>query len=132
MANSQAPGQTEARLRADWASGTLEPAVVEAIEGLSRQLDTLDTPLGLPLAYYGEACDAPDGGPSPPSQDVRDKMALIARGSCLFVDKLRNAAAMGAAGALVYSQRYPDHSDDGGMRNPGIHLFRPARGHDGP
>lgn len=60
-----------------------------------------------PMAWYGLACNDANGNPSTPAQDVREKIALIARGTCPFYDKVKNAQSNGAVGAVIYSDTRP-------------------------
>ncbi len=56
-----------------------------------------------PMAWYGLACSDDNGDPTQPAQDVREKIALIERGTCPFYDKVKNAQSFGAVGAIVFS-----------------------------
>jgi hypothetical protein len=56
-----------------------------------------------PLAWYGLACNDADGNPSEPAQDLREKIALIQRGSCTFAEKITNAQKKGAVGVVVFT-----------------------------
>ena len=55
--------------------------------------------------------------------NVAGNIALIMRGTCLFVDKLQNAKDAGAAGAIVFNDGFPDRTDAfflAGVANLGI------------
>jgi len=96
-------------IRAAWMDGG-QPMTsdIEAVEGgnwLPRLADV--GPIEALLAWYGQACNDEAGGPSMPEQDVREKVALIERGTCVFTEKLTNAARMGAIAAVVYSDQRP-------------------------
>ena len=93
-------------IRASWTDAQGQPVTeaYDAVEGGSwlPQLSEVG-PLEASLAWYGEACNAADGSPSEPVQPIDGRIALIARGTCPFTEKLVNAAARGAVAALVYS-----------------------------
>lgn len=59
------------------------------------------------IAWYGLGCNQNDGSPPEPAQDVSEKIALIERGTCTFVEKIRNAVNAGAIGVLVFSDVRP-------------------------
>jgi subtilisin family serine protease len=59
------------------------------------------------IAWFGLACNAEDGTPPQPEQEVSEKIALIERGGCTFVDKLNNAVAQGAIAAIVFTDDRP-------------------------
>lgn len=59
------------------------------------------------IAWYGLGCNKNDGTPPDPAQDVSEKIALIERGTCTFVEKIRNAVNAGAIGVLVFSDVRP-------------------------
>jgi hypothetical protein len=64
-------------------------------------------PITARLAWYGRACNAADGTPSPPAQDVSGKVALVERGDCAFHDKVLNAQRRGALAALIFTNDQP-------------------------
>ena len=43
--------------------------------------------------------------------NVAGNIALIKRGTCLFVDKFQNAKDAGAAGAIIFNDGFPDRTD---------------------
>lgn len=53
-----------------------------------------------PLAFIGEACN---GGSL--DQDPNEKVALVARGTCVFAEKVLNAQKAGAIAVLVYTNQ---------------------------
>ncbi len=100
------PGRAEQvfGIRAEWPAGDetrrlTAPALEADFTPTLRQTG----PITLPLAYYGLACSDAEGRPEPPAQDVAGRVALIARGTCSFYDKLWNAAKAGARAAIVFS-----------------------------
>lgn len=96
-----------------------------------------------PLAYVGnyaanaELCSTTIS----PTTALQGKVALIVRGNCAFVDKVRNAKALGAVGAIIFNSAaggntYVTMADDGGdnfipagfiARQDGLNLI-PANG----
>lgn len=96
-------------IRAEWReNGQTRAENIEAVEGgdwLPRLRDA--GPIAAELAWYGQACDDANGEPSPPVQEVRERVALIERGTCTFAVKLVNALRMGAIAAVVYSDQRP-------------------------
>ncbi|MCB9175608.1 MAG: S8 family serine peptidase [Caldilineae bacterium] len=97
-------------IRASWTGPDGQPTS-ESFDALEAEdwLPQLSAtgPIEAELAWYGEACNADGGGPSEPAQPVDGRVALIARGTCPFTEKLVNAAARGARAALVYSDDRP-------------------------
>lgn len=76
---------------------------------------TADLGLANPIAACG-----------PLSNDLTGQIALIARGGCPFVDKLLNAEAAGAIGAVVYTLSgtpIPMGGEDPGIGIPGVMVF---------
>ncbi len=74
----------------------------DATEGaITVPLD--DDGLEGPLAWYGLACNDENGDPPPPEQDIRERIALIERGTCTFAEKILNAQGFGAVGAVVFT-----------------------------
>ena len=78
-------------------TGTLAPASLFAV----------DSAIGTPTPEGGLTADLGLASPilacEPLSNDLTGQIALIARGECAFTDKLNNAAAAGAIGAVVYT-----------------------------
>ncbi len=96
-------------IRAAWLEGgQARSEDIEAVEG-GDWLPPLRSagPIAADLAWYGQACDDANGQPSPPAQEVRERVALIERGTCAFAVKLVNAARLGAIAAVVYSDQRP-------------------------
>ncbi|MEO0345764.1 MAG: S8 family serine peptidase [Pseudomonadota bacterium] len=85
-------------LGADINSPSSVAGVYEYVEGaITRPLaDSGDVTADLGAASPIEAC-------TPLDNDLTGKIALIARGSCSFVDKIENAANAGALAVLVYT-----------------------------
>ncbi len=100
---SFAPGQSLPELAAGWAVGGLTVEAVEAIELLTPRLAERTLPSSLPLSYLGDGCPDSQGGPQPPWEDPRGTVALIARGDCLFTQKIARAQALGALAAVVFN-----------------------------
>gem|GEM_PF-986944 len=53
-------------------------------------------------AWFGDGCSLDDQ-----ADDVAGKIAVIARGSCRFRDKVANAERVGAVGAVIYTDARP-------------------------
>ncbi|MFN8423108.1 MAG: S8 family serine peptidase [Anaerolineae bacterium] len=85
------------------ASGTHDYYGLEG--GITKQMN--GTPFQAQIAWYGLACNDDMGNAPQPAQDVSEKIALIARGTCTFVEKIQNAVKFGAIGVLVYSDTRP-------------------------
>lgn len=104
-------------IRAEWAGEDDVPVVREheALDALAP-LGTVagSDPIVAPLAWYGLACAEDDGSPSEPAQDVRERIALVERGVCPFVDKLQSAEAMGAVAVLFFTDTRPTTRPQGG------------------
>jgi len=109
VANSVAPGEEALALKVNWtADGSAKEEVYDALEGAEWMASLASTGVRkADLAWYGLACSDAMGEPSPPEQDVTEKIALIARGTCPFYDKLVNAAKKGAIAAVVFSDARP-------------------------
>ena len=72
-----------------------------SVEGIiTRKLD--ERGVKGDVAVLGFACPR-DGQPPTPEQDVKEKIALIERGGCTFVEKIQNAKALGAVAVIVYT-----------------------------
>ncbi|WP_371194009.1 S8 family serine peptidase [Glaciecola sp. SC05] len=101
-------------------SGVLAPGgffSVPAVIGTAVPEGGLTADLGLAVPI--EAC-------GPLSSDLTGQIALIARGGCPFVDKLLNAEAAGAIGAVVYTQSGTPIAmggTDTGIGIPGVMVF---------
>jgi subtilisin family serine protease len=86
---------TPAAVELSWEGGGIEHnatpgginAAIPAGEGLSAE-----------IAWFGRGCNA-----DAQEQEVTEKIALIERGSCTFVEKLTNALNAGAVGAVVFT-----------------------------
>ncbi|MCB0217185.1 MAG: S8 family serine peptidase [Chloroflexi bacterium] len=80
------------------------------------------------IAWYGLGCNDQDGNPPPPAQEITEKIALIERGTCTFVEKLTNAQAAGAIGAVVFTddRAVVTMGGDGFVDIPAVMIDRPA------
>ncbi|MEO8084274.1 MAG: S8 family serine peptidase [Ardenticatenales bacterium] len=86
------------------ASGTHDYYGLEG--GITKQMNGV--PFGpQQIAWYGSACNDDQGNAPAPAQDINEKIALIARGTCTFVEKIQNAVNHGAIGVLVFSDARP-------------------------
>ena len=103
VAASFGPAQTRPELAAGWNGGDLTVEAVEAIELLTPRLGETDLAPSLPLAYLGDGCPDENGLPRPPWEDPRGTVALIARGNCLFTQKIARAQELGALAAVVFT-----------------------------
>ncbi len=104
VASSLDQGDWQRWLLAEWT--TTGPQKIEPLYSESGDWTVSVETAGkitAPLAWYGLACSDDQGNPPEPAQDVREKFALIERGTCPFYDKVKNAQAKGAVGALIYS-----------------------------
>ncbi len=120
VANSVAPGESALALKVNWtADGSAKEELYDALEGAEWMAQLATTGVRkADLAYYGLACSDAEGNPSAPEQDVNEKIALIARGTCPFYDKLLNAAKKGAIAAVVYSDARPKTTMGCGAPSP--------------
>jgi hypothetical protein len=108
------------------------------VEGQTTRYDSTEgaitVPLGPdgmagPLAWYGLACNAEDGSPTPPAQDLREKIALIQRGTCTFAEKILNAQKLGAVGVVVFTDdraRVPMGGVNTGIQVAGVMIENSA------
>jgi subtilisin family serine protease len=103
IASSYGPDQARPELAAGWAGGSLVVEAVEAAELLTPRLEEASLAPGLPLAYIGDGCPGPDGANRPPWEDPQGAVALVARGSCLFTQKIARAQELGALAVVVYT-----------------------------
>lgn len=74
------------------------------------------------IAYYGRGCND-----DPREQDVNEKLALIARGTCTFAEKFLNAQSDGAIGAVVFTDERAKvvmGGDATGVTIPGVMIDR--------
>ncbi len=69
------------------------------------------------LAWFGRGCNADS-----PVQDVAERVALIARGDCVFAEKLLNAQRAGAVAVLMFTNDQPKN----GMGGDGAGVTIPA------
>lgn len=109
VGSSWPAGETQLRVAASWtAEGRPESRELEAVEGAADWLPQLaDTgPVQSTLAWYGTACDDPEGRPLPPVQDPKKRVALVERGDCDFAEKLRNAEKHGALAVVVFTDGF--------------------------
>lgn len=109
VANSVAPGEEALALKVNWtADGSAKEETYDALEGAEWMASLASTGVRkADLAWYGLACSDAMGEPSPPEQDVTEKIALIQRGTCPFYDKMVNAAKKGAIAVVIFSDPRP-------------------------
>ena len=114
---------TDSYVEATWADKKVQ---YDAIEGvITRPLG--DAGVDSDLAWYGLACNNPDGTPSSPAQDVTEHVALIERGTCTFAEKILNAQLKGAIAVVVFTDNRPTAIMGGvptGIIVPGVMLER--------
>ena len=89
------------------------PAVVTASwDDESREIGALpgiitqaipDEGIAGELAWYGLACNDPDGNRPAPVQEMSEKVALIERGACTFHEKITNAQEEGATAVILFT-----------------------------
>ncbi len=110
VGGTHAPGETHMYARIEWQDDgedkIMEPLALEAHEDWFPQLASLG-PISGTLAWYGTACNDDQGNPTPPEQDLQEKIALVERGTCTFYDKIWNAQKMGAIAVLVFTDDRP-------------------------
>ncbi|SNY55126.1 PA domain-containing protein [Arsukibacterium tuosuense] len=101
-------------------SGTLAPGEIFSVPAV----------IGTPVPEGGVTADLGLASPveacGPLSNDLTGQIALIARGGCPFVDKLLNAEAAGAIGAVVYTLSGTPIAmggTDPGINIPGVMVF---------
>ncbi|WP_445428278.1 S8 family serine peptidase [Alishewanella sp. HL-SH05] len=101
-------------------SGTLAPSGVFSVPAV----------IGAPVPVGGLTADLALASPieacGPLSSNLTGKIALIARGGCPFADKLLNAQAAGAMGAVVYTLSGTPIAMGGtvtGLNIPGVMVF---------
>ena len=101
-------------------SGTLAPGEIFSVPAV----------IGTPVPEGGVTADLGLASPveacGPLSNDLTGQIALIARGGCPFVDKLLNAEAAGAIGAVVYTLSGTPIAMGGvdpGIGIPGVMVF---------
>jgi subtilisin family serine protease len=102
--------QVEARWSDQQAS---YPAVDSTVAPLAGRM-----PIDAPLAFMGRACNG-----DAVEQDVNEKVALVARGDCVFPEKILSAQKAGAIAVLVYTnqnQRTPMGGDGTGIDIPAV------------
>jgi subtilisin family serine protease len=108
VASSMDQGDWQGWVTAEWT--TTSPQKMEPLYSESGSWTVSVEQAGkitAPLAWYGLACSDTEGNPPPPAQDVREKIALVQRGTCPFYDKVKNAQAFGAVAVIVYSDGRP-------------------------
>ncbi|HJQ25646.1 MAG TPA: S8 family serine peptidase [Blastocatellia bacterium] len=76
-------------------------------EGATTRFNAALTALPLAEVSDNRGCSALDAGA------LAGKIALIERGNCNFTDKVNNAAAAGAAAAIIYNKDISEGSDGG-------------------
>jgi len=109
VANTFASGEYLNAMRADWLEAGEPKGLRADYTTDSGWLPSLDVtgPITATSAWYGFACNDEDGNPTPPSQDVTEKIALIERGNCPFVEKVNNAELKGAIAVVVFTNDTP-------------------------
>lgn len=98
-------GSTVVTASAEWSGEAgQESLTLDATtdSGWARSLSDTGTISAL-LGWYGLACNDGDGKPSPPAQEVVERIALVERGTCPFTEKVANAEANGAVAALLFT-----------------------------
>jgi minor extracellular serine protease Vpr len=117
-------------------ANSLPPSLVLDIEARwedqKASYPAIESAIGVPLAQagkiegelalYGLACND-QGVPVPPVQEVREKVALVARGDCVFAEKMLNAQAAGAIAVLMFTNTSPKNAmggDDTGIAIPAV------------
>lgn len=100
---SYGPEQTRPELATRWTGSGLTVEAVEAAELLTPRLGEIRPLPELPLAYIGDGCPGPDGAVRPPWEDPSGSIALVARGSCLFTQKIARAQELGARAVVVFT-----------------------------
>ncbi|MBK6769487.1 MAG: S8 family serine peptidase [Ardenticatenales bacterium] len=89
-------------VKANWGSGIGEYTGIEGVATVTRQLGGL--PFGPhQIAWYGMGCSDDMGNAPTPAQDISEKIALMERGTCTFVDKITNATKFGAIGVVMFT-----------------------------
>lgn len=110
VANTFASGEYLNAMRADWEEAGEAKTLRADFATDDGWLPSLDDtgPISALSAWYGAACLDPEtGAPVPPIQDVTEKIALVERGGCTFVEKITNAEAAGAIAVVVFTNENP-------------------------
>jgi hypothetical protein len=88
-------------VKSEWDGQVREDDATQGAATFTRQLGAEG--FSAQIAWYGLGCNDANGNAPPPAQEVSEKIALIARGSCTFFEKLTNAKNAGAIAAVVYT-----------------------------
>ncbi|RIL11883.1 hypothetical protein DCC79_03455 [bacterium] len=89
-----------------WEGGeTVQPAVESSIARPLAEAGRIEDD----LAWFGRGCNG-----DVPVQEVNEKVALVARGDCVFGEKLLNAQAAGAIAVVMYTNNQPKNAMGGG------------------
>lgn len=83
---------------------TFQPSPAGDVTALVQGVDLTLPPTPAPSSTSG--CETADF-----DGFVAGRIALIQRGTCAFVDKVRNAAAAGASGVIVFNEGQPGRTD---------------------
>ncbi len=100
------PDAEDAQVVARWDGGSATYLALEDNTWLP-QLAAVG-PVEAPLAFDPLGCDAA----APPDPNLAGKIALVERGTCFDVVKIRHAAASGALGVVIYTNQYPKAAPD--------------------
>ncbi len=108
VASSFAAGESGVgKFLAAWDGGNMDTPSVDAAPELAPPFTELEPYVDMEMAWYGLACNNPDGTPSTPTQEINEKVALIQRGTCPFTQKFINAAKLGARAVVIFSDDRP-------------------------
>lgn len=122
VASGWPPGEQALAVYAEWEDGGPQSMEEDATTDTGWLPSLEDTGLiGAPVAWYGLACSDAQGNPTDPEQDVSEKIALVERGTCPFVDKVANAESFGAVAVLMFTDDRPKTAMGGDCTDcPGI------------
>ncbi|MEO8083239.1 MAG: S8 family serine peptidase [Ardenticatenales bacterium] len=98
----------------------VESAIARPLKDVVATIDTKR--LEAPLGWFGRGCNDDE-----PLQDVAERVALIARGDCVFSEKLLNAQAKGAIAVLMFTNESPKNTmggDGAGITIPAAMIDR--------
>lgn len=97
-------------------------------EGQQATYPAVESSIGVPLAqagkivselaWFGRGCNG-----DAPVQEVREKVALVARGDCVFPEKMLNAQAAGAIAVVMFTNTQPKNGmggDSTGITIPAV------------
>lgn len=89
-----------------WDGGeSVQPAVESSIGKPLAEAGRMEAD----LAWFGRGCNG-----DVPVQEVNEKAALVARGDCVFSEKLLNAQAAGAIAVVMFTNNQPKNGMGGG------------------